>query len=416
MTHEKDVAGAYFGAGSDAQHEQGVLYHGDYQHEGDGTSVAIRLHARALASQGVPVLLKAFTATVLQGGVYQPMHVAGVAESVRAEVGELTNASISKLFPLIRHFVVHKHEDISRKLMRGALGGLDSPELLMKARSAIYSYSVLYSVWERDRISEAMSRELQRMGDNWVPCEQNAQMLRSCGVHKVYVVPHPYDPASPMLHLVRRKPYKNKRFYFIGRWEPRKNPAKILRAFAAAFNPGGAETLTMKHHGAWEDYPSFDEVVDEIVQDGKWTREQLLAQVTSVVKHLRPDQIVKLHFDNNIYVGPSAGEAWCLPAFDAKLSGNTLIHTPYGGTQDFCDRQRDLEVSFQLENVPESYGWPEGSQWAGVSEEHLTSLMRDVAVPEEFTRPEGFDRFSLESVGKRMVDRIREVWGEGVRW
>jgi glycosyltransferase involved in cell wall biosynthesis len=412
------VEGPYFAPGSEAESEQGILYQGDYQHDGDGTAIAIRLNARALAAQQVPVLLKPFSATVLRNGVFEALHINGVSDEVRAEVGGLTNTSVSRLFPLIHHFVVHKHEHIATRLMRGAVGGLDNPEVIANARKVVYGNSVLYSVWERDRIPTQMVRELNRLGDNWVPCEQNAKMLRDSGVReeKVFVVPHPYDPANPMLHLTRRKAFSNKRFYFIGRWEPRKNPVEIIWAFATAFEPGGTERLTMKFHGAWENYPSFEETIDAVVAAGKWTRPQLLAQITPIDRHLRADHIMKLHFENNIYLAPSAGEAWCLPAFDAKLAGNTLIHTPYGGTADFADKNTDLELAFQLEDVPDSYGWPAGSQWAGIMGGHLASLLRRVPVPAEFRRPDDFLRFSLDNVGKLMVDRLRKVWGEQVKW
>lgn len=412
-----NVSEAYFASGSAAEVEQGVLYQGDYQHEADGTGIAVRLHARALSSAGVPVLLKPFTAAVLNDrGVYEPIHVKGVSERVQAEVGDLPNASIGRLFPQIRHFVVHKPEDISKRLMRGAMGALDNPELLMQARKAVYGSSVLYSVWERDRIPDAMARELRRMGDNWVPCQQNVEMLRASGVTNVCAMPHPYDPSSPLLHLTRRKPMTTKRFYFIGRWEPRKNPVLLLETFAKAFRPGDDVHLTMKFHGQWEGYPSFDQTVEHILEDGVWTREQLLSQVTPVRDQLRPDQIVKLHFENNIYVAPSSGEAWCLPAFEAKLSGNRVVHVPYGGTADFCEEQ-DCEVSYHMGPVPETYGWAPGSRWAIPDEEHLCSILMNILPPGEYVRTQQFEeKFSLETVGKRMEERLRAVWGEAIRW
>src|SRR5690606_8372187 len=352
-------------SGSAATHARGVLYQGDYQNEADGTGIAIRLHARALANTGIPVLLKPFSGLNMTGkGLYEPMHLAGISDAVRTEVGDLTTTSVGALYPVIRHFVVHKAEDISRRVMRGATGGLDDPDMLMRLRKAAYSASVLYSVWERDRVDDQTVREMNRMGDNWVPCEQNAEMLRRCGVDRVCVIPHPFDPLGSLPKLVRRKPIKSKRFYYIGRWEPRKNPVGILWAFVSAFNPGDNAHLTMKFHGAWEHYPSFEQTLEQISEAyPKWTREVLYQHVTPIEGHLRPDQILKLHFENNIYLAPSSGEAWCLPAFEAKVAGNMVIHTPYGGTADFCD-DSDYALSFKMKEVPLSYGWPMGSKWA----------------------------------------------------
>lgn len=413
-----NVVKPYFAPGSSADHDQGVLYQGDYQNESDGTATAIRLHALALAQAGAPLLLKPFTARVLSSdGVYEPLWKAGVPKRVEEQVGTLTNTSIHSLFPAIRHFVIHKPEDISRRLMRGTMGHLDDPELLLKARKSVYGSTALYSVWERDRVDDVTARELRRMGDVWVPCQQNADMLRSCGVENVFVVPHPYEESNPLLHLTRRRPIKEKRFYWIGRWEPRKNPVLLLESFCEAFSPEDDAHLTMKFHGQWEGYPTFEQTVEHIVEEGKWTRDQLYAKITPVEGFLRPDQIVKLHYENNIYVAPSSGEAWCLPAFEAKLAGNKLIHTPYGGTADFADNSTDLSIFFSMEKVPESYGWPPGSLWAQPDASSLTAYLKNSAVPQSFERPAYFnERYSMEAIGLRMKDRIRQVWGEAVRW
>lgn len=407
----EEIKGAYFAPGAPAQHPRGVLYQGDYQNEADGTGIAIRLHARALASTGVPVLLKPFSGLVLTGkGLFEPMHLAGIPDAVREEVGDLPNTSVGALYPVIRHFVVHKAEDIARRVMRGATGGLDDPETLMKLRRAAYGASVLYSVWERDRVDDQTVREMNRMGDNWVPCEQNAEMLRRCGVERVFVIPHPFDPAGQLPKLARRKPIAAKNFYFIGRWEPRKNPVGILWAFVNAFNPGDNAHLTMKFHGAWDGYPSFKQTIEQICETHpQWTRAAIDKHVTPIEGHLRPDQILKLHFENNIYLAPSSGEAWCLPAFEAKVAGNMVIHTPYGGTADFCD-ESDYALSYALKEVPFSYGWPMGSKWAEPNLEELSLFMHACDPPAAFGRRIS-ERFSLPAVGVQMRARLVEMFG-----
>lgn len=405
--------GAYFAPGKAATFEHGVLYQGDYQNEADGTGIAIRLHARALASTGVPVLLKPFSGLVqTTKGSFEPMHIAGISDAVRAEVLDLPNTSIAKLSPVIRHFIVHKRDEISNRVMRGATSSLEDPEMMIRIRKAAYSGSVLYSVWERDSVDSGMARELNRMTDNWVPCEQNAEMLRRSGVENVFVVPHPFDPESTLVKLTRRKPLAEKRFYFIGRWEPRKNPVEILWAFAEAFAPGDAAHLTMKFHGGWDCYPNFDQTISDILlASPKWTKEKILAHVTTIRGHIRPDQIMRLHFENNIYLSPSCGEAWCLPAFEAKIGGNLVIHTPFGGTADFCE-ESDIALPYVLEDVPPTYGWAVGSRWARPNGEELVQAMLRVKAPASYSRSAIFEeKFNLKAVGARMRGRLAEVFG-----
>jgi len=412
-----DFSKPYFAPGSEAENARGVLYQGEYQNEADGTGVAVRLHARALADQGVPLLLKPFSRLVLTPkGVYEPMHVVGIPESVRKEIGDtgkgdgLANTSISKCFPTIKHFVAHKAENISKRLMRGAVGSLDRPDIVMKARKAIYSGTVFFSVWERDRIDGAMVRELNRMGDNWVPCEQNAEMLRSCGVKNVAVIPHPFDPKNPLCKLTLRKKGSTRRFYNIGRWEPRKNQKALLWAFFGSRSPGCSDHLTLKFHGSWEGYQTPDEILDDICEGTSWTREEMAKSLTLIDKQLRVDQILKLHYENNIYVAPSSGEAWCLPAFEAKVAGNTVIHTPYGGTADFCD-DSDIALEFEMVDVPASYGWTPGSQWARPLPSFLAKALNEVKIPEHSRSKEFEEKFNMEHVGALMHSRLREMFG-----
>jgi hypothetical protein len=405
---------SHFAPSSKAEHAVGVLYQADYQHEADGTAVAARGHIRALASTGVPLAIKTISSAVLtMKGTFEPIYSHGLSAAVEEEIGEFTRTSISSFYPTIRHLVVHDDKDISTLLMRGAAGPLEDPEVLMSLEDTVFSHTVLYSVWERDRVSKSMARELNRVAQCWVPCTQNAEMLKASGVKNVHVVPHPYDPNSPLCSLTQRKACPKsmgKRFYFIGRWEPRKNPALILESFFRTFSPSDTDVhLTMKYHGSWENYPTPDEVISQIIETTSWDRDSIEEKLTLIDRQLRRDEIWKLHFENNIYVSASAGEAWCLPAFEAKISGNTLIHCPWGGTADFSDPDRDIELEYVFCNVPQSYGWSVGTHWADVKRESLELAFTNVVAPQEFKRPPGFeDKFSLKAVGSTMRELLKD--------
>ena len=51
----------FFKEGKDADHPFGVAYQGEYETLHDGTAVAVRKHAVALARTGLPVLLRSFS-------------------------------------------------------------------------------------------------------------------------------------------------------------------------------------------------------------------------------------------------------------------------------------------------------------------------------------------------------------------
>lgn len=403
----------YFAVGEPAEHAHGVLYQAEWETEHDGTAVAARLHARALAAQGIPVLLKSFTGMVVNtDGVPEPVFAAGLPEAVRAEVGKLPQTSIQTLSVIVRHLVVSRQSALENYLMPRHVLHSD-PEALMVMRRAMYESTITYTVWERDRIAQGIAAQLARCGQNWVPCRQNAMMLIASGVpaDKVYIVPHPYEPTDPICKLIGRRPYEDRRFYAIGRWEPRKGLHELIGAFMQAFRPGDSARLTIKTSGGkWKGYPSPDESVAQWLKTyDYWTPEKLAEQVTVDVRRYPRSKILKLHFDNNVYVLPSHGEAWALPAFEAKLAGNRLIHVPYGGTADYCDTE-DVSVPFGMEPVHPSYGWGADAEWASFTVDALAAALQKTGAPSAFSRPSYYERiFGFDAVGRQMATLILQL-------
>lgn len=404
----------YAAPGAAAQHATGALYQGEFETPSDGTAQAVRLHARALAQTGIPVLLRSFSSTVVTAqGVVESVHLVGLPPEVDTEVGPLTKTSIGKLRVSIKHLVVRSAEHLRQAIMpRGAI--VSDPNDLdaqIKLRDAIYGSTIVYSVWERDRIDESIARVLARVGQCWVPCDQNARMLVASGVpaEKVHVVPHPYSDDDLIHVCTQRHPNAHngwKKFYSIGRWEPRKGFAELIEAFLAAFAPGDKASLTIKYSGTgqWPGYPTPAEALASAVAraGGGWNMALAQQSVKLIDGRVKRSQIVGLHLENNIYVSSSHGEAWNLSAFDAKLAGNRLVHVPWGGTCDFADSKDDVPVKNELGSAHPSYRWESDAKWASFLTSELAWSLSRAMVPREFKRPEGFERYSMVAVGQRM--------------
>ena len=251
-----------------AKHPHGVLYQGEFETVSDGTAQAVRLHARALAATGIPLLLRSFSGMVVTAhGVIEPVFIVGVPKEVDAEVGHLLKTDIAEFRPSIKHVVIQNAEHLKKVLLpRYDLPGNLEQQLAL--RNVIYGSTIVYSVWERDRIDPAIARQLARVKQCWVPCRQNAQLLTEAGVpaDRVHVVPHPYTD-DDQIHLLTRRPAGRhdgwRRFYSIGRWEPRKGFDQLVKAFLLAFTPDDKVSLTIKYSGSghWPGYPTPEDAL-----------------------------------------------------------------------------------------------------------------------------------------------------------
>lgn len=411
----RNITENYFPDSVSAKHPYGVLYQGEFETPSDGTARAVRAHARALAATGVPLLLRSFSNVVVTAhGAIQPVFAAGMPPEVEAEVGHLRNTDIAEFQPVIKHVVIRSTEHLRQLLQpRGAIPlQHDDVEQQIAMRDGIYNNTIVYSVWERDTIDVGIARLLSRVKQCWVPCEQNRQLLVGAGVptERVHVVPHPYEPGD-IERLCNHRSVKLrkdwKRFYSIGRWEPRKGFDALLGAFLRAFKPGDNATLTIKYsgNGHWSGYLTPDEALNlalVFASENGWTADNVGAHVSLIDGRLNDSQITKLHFDNNIYVSASHGEAWGLPAFDAKRAGNAMVYVPWGGVADFA-QDSDIALPFEMAPVPASYGWEHGAQWSSCSVATLTEGLRRASPPDSFATPANYrDRFSMQAVGRQM--------------
>ncbi|HEX9642304.1 MAG TPA: glycosyltransferase [Candidatus Krumholzibacteria bacterium] len=404
---------AYVAEGQQAAHEWGVQYQGSFEGEADGTARAVRLHARALHAAGIPVFLQSFTGRFR--GADGNIHSAeATAARVKAEVADLVHASIRSLRVRIKHAVI-PHSDFLRSwvIPRSVMLERD-PRAAQALMQALYKTTIIYSVWERTTIDPNIAGILRRVAECWVPSEHNAALLREHGIERVTVVPHPWEPDSPLARAIERKPLAEKRFYAIGIWQPRKGFHELLGAFLTAFQPGDRVHLTIKYQEyRWPGYPGPEESIahwlaDPSVRTNGWREDNLKPHLGLYGKHWPEDKIHALHFASNIYVSSSHGEAYGLPAFDAKLCGNRLIHIPWGGSADFSDAF-DVALPYALEAVPASYRWEPGARWASLDFGALVTALRFVAVPPVYERNPRVEACRFDHVGRSMRERVEAV-------
>lgn len=368
-----------------------LLYQAEWPVLGDGVCQQARRQAVALAATGLRVGLIGITYNEAAAHPGATEQVASVRYDGRSPT------------PFgIRQTVIHSAHYLRTLLAsRGGIGPRQS---------------VVATWWERDRAHRDIVDVLNGCAELWVTCERNRRYFIESGMPeaRVHVVPYPLADTHPAQAVPVPE---GKRFYNIGKWEPRKNQHGLIGAFLCAYRPGEGATLTVKtrpFEGAWS-YPDHKNTLatwasDPQVKARGWTMREIGAHVCLLTEQLDDSAIAALHAENNIYVSASYGEALDIPALDAKHAGNRLVHVGFGGSEDYAE-PTDVRVEWRLGHVDPGYHWEPGAQWARYEPAALTEALVRAEPRKDRLGVETLDTYRAEAVGALMRKRLEAVFG-----
>jgi hypothetical protein len=403
--------------GRAAEHTVGVGYYAPWEDPFDGFAEHSRRNALALATTGVPVQLRS-----INPGGQLPFDGAGnfVLSKARRRVAKRME---SLLLTTVTQYGVQVYQLVGRAadFQNVVTHGQMDPEALR----TINRYTVIYTVFERGKVSEHFVAPLKRAGQVWVACQQNAEVLVAAGLSPghVRIVPMPYFDDDPLLKLNERKRLPGvPRFYHIGKWEPRKQHHRIIGAFMLAFKPSEARMWikTSSHAPKMGDYPrSPAESVHRWLEHNRilwngWTVENVNRSIYFIQEAITEERIRELHRLGDVYVTLSQGEGFDMPAFDAKLAGNLMVYTPSGGPRDFHG-ERDVLVpsTGQVEAHP-FYGWEKGATYLDYDLDAAAKAMRNAASAVragQRCRGTFLTSYQAKAVGQRMRQHLEELLG-----
>jgi glycosyltransferase involved in cell wall biosynthesis len=398
--------------GSDALLPCGIEYQAGWDILEDGLARHARAQVKALARTGLPVTLRR-----LQRPKY--MMEDDVDPQIRATVGYLRDTSLGAVPIAIRQLVVHNASYLEQVIVpAGARWSGFADEI------KVYESTIVYTPWERTTVSPEIANVLNRCAEVWVHGEWAVDIFRRAGVRKVYAIPAPYDPDTNLACRVSapRGPEtvpEGRRFYAIGKWEPRKNYHRLLTAFLLEFSPQERASLFIKTYewGEWEGYPTVEESIRQLLAKGAvrakgWTPGNFSKRVRVLSKKLPEEKIAHLHRDNNIYVSCSHAEGWDLPAFDARCAGNRMVYTGWSGPAGFAGAD-DVSIcqtdtpNVSFEPVHPGYGWEKDALWAESPLLLIRAALRRAQPPKRRVHPADFyAKYGLGPVGNMMAARI----------
>ncbi len=406
--------GEYAAPSQRSQHEYGVLFRADHETLGDGMCRQARLHARALAAH-MPVLLASIHSRVRRDGLQFGNAGDDMLEQiVFDEVGMLRRTQIRNYLAVVYHTQIHSADGLKSLLLP------EHTRTVIGADERLLARSIVYVPWERSTVAPEAIEMLNRVGQVWLQCTRNRAVFEKAGLEpeRVRLIYPAYDPHGPVAAIPAESPTvpRGKRFYNIGKWEPRKAQHRLAGAFLMAYRPDDHASLTIKttYFGKWNDYPGFAETLpywlaQESVRSRGWTAENVERRVHIYDGSFSDEQMTQLHRLHNIYVSAAHAEGWDYPAFDATTAGNALVHVGFGGSEDYTEAERDLRVSFREGPVHPDYQWEAEATWAEYDMSELVRVLTEATAPARRYCVGFGKRFGMKAAGNAMVEHLVEL-------
>jgi glycosyltransferase involved in cell wall biosynthesis len=252
------------------------------------------------------------------------------------------------------------------------------PSVLKSART------INYSMWESTLVPQDHVDQINRSAVlQYVPCRQNADSFRACGVRiPIKVLHHGVDADRfPYLHRPRRDCFT---FGTFGELSPRKGIDVLLRAFLDEFSPSEPVRLLLKSASPAPAYAENDQ------------------RIQLVSGYMNQEALLELLRQMDAFVLPSRGEGFGLCGVEAMATGLPLIATNWSGPSEYLDPEYSFPLGYRLVDTEgiESNHVQYFGQWAEPDYEQLRFLMRWL-----FEHPdEGAKK------GRIAAERVRQRW------
>lgn len=319
----------------------------------------------------------------------------GLGSASRGLIGALRHAGVRlSLHPVKKPF--HVHRPLAPAIdVRDFEGPADvaiihlNPDSwhlltdLQRAEIAAARRRVGYWVWEMGHIPDAWWHQFGSVDRIWAPSRYCADLFEAQDGAPVDVVPHavplPFSPtpdAAARAVLLRNlgvQPVRRVILYVFdgSSYLVRKNPAALIRAFAASGLAERGWTLLLKTKHLMDRRDEGEAL--RALAAGE-------AGVVLVDRALDPVTLDRLMACADIYASPHASEGFGLTVAEAMAAGRPVVATDFSGTADILDAGTGYPVRAHPWRLEQDYGhYTRGGEWARVDEPALSHALRRAA-------------------------------------
>lgn len=283
--------------------------------------------------------------------------------------------ALSRLTP------VRLHTDPTEAARHRAMHGPGDFGVVVLGEPFVPERSARWIVWETTELPPGQQALCAGTRFLWTPSRWGRETLIANGIEagRVAVVPEGVDTA-----FFHPGPRGEGRFRFlsVGKWENRKYPDGLLRAFIEEF--GGDETVELYLHAHNPYIPGFS-LAEAVRRTGLPDTGTIVFGEPCSLPDLRA-----LYRSADCFVLPTRAEGWGLPILEAMACGLPAIVTAYSAPADYIDEANGypLQVAGMVEAHDPAYGIA-GGLWAEPDLIHLKALMRRAYREREELREKG---------------------------
>ena len=258
-----------------------------------------------------------------------------------------------------------------------------------------------------------------------VPSQQNKEVLEKNGLLiPAFVVEHALCPLWTA-DLPRQKAAKPPHvFGYVGAWNARKNPIKIVEAYLKAFPKNtGATALLLKTYAPSGIEGQIDHLVSKLSEDSSrediWLYNELWDEA----------QMGWAYGQIDTYVSAHKGEGFGLGLAQAAAQGIPVIYTNYSAPCEWLpESEGHIPVPCEIVDVSGAsdaynlhFAALEGDklQWAQISEDNLIEALKKRSRVFSKSTPKHVleirHQLSWEHIGKKLISAVESITGKPMK-
>jgi glycosyltransferase involved in cell wall biosynthesis len=276
---------------------------------------------------------------------------------------------------------VRLHTDASEAARHREVHGPGDFGVVVLGEPFVPERSARWIVWETTELPYRQRVLCDATRFLWTPSRWGRETLIANGIEagRVAVVPEGVD--TDFFHPGPRGEGRF-RFLSVGKWENRKYPDGLLRAFIEEF--GADETVELYLHAHNPYIPGFS-LAEAVGRTGLPDTGNIVLGEPCSLTDLRA-----LYRSADCFVLPTRAEGWGLPILEAMACGLPAIVTAYSAPADYIDEANGypLRVAGMVEAHDATHGIATGL-WAEPDLSHLRALMRRAFREREELREKG---------------------------